>query len=402
MKGPESNPFSADKSILGFKYQIRYALHRFLQIRSSFGPDVSLAIERLDDIDIEVAGRITNIIQTKDTETVLSNASKPFWSTIRVWCYAIASGRITEADDIKFELIITSNSSDDSFVEKLVDGASADDRQMALIEMRRIAKEKREQKTLGKAYAAFDDLLPQQQRYLVDRIFIRTNNWTLDELDAAIVSINQHGPPGKELAFADVLFGRWERLIEIYLRSGVKNTISWVVLQSLLHEISAEFQEDSLPTSFEGLVDNALRDADSDSRCFIRQLDAIGVTEEEKRTAHKTYVKARQLMSFWERRVLVRPDEVLRHESRLIEEWTQQFHRGGRAGTSQAATPEKQGLQVFDWAMSNAPFQEAMRIRPKCIDPDVVRGTFHELADRPSIGWHPGWHAMFVVSKAEE
>lgn len=401
MRSEKHSQFAAHDAILGFKYQIRYALLEFLKARAQFGPDIGIAVERIDDIDVEVAGRVTTLIQTKNTATVLSNSSQPFWKTIRVWCDAITSGKVRDIKAVEFILVSTSDTGEESITSKLIDSASNKDRTAALEQMQITARDKRNAKALGRAFKSFDDLLPQQQFDLISRIRVRPNALTFDELDQEIRKQNQHGPPGKEVAFAKVLFGRWEMLIEKYLRSKDESVIPWIILQSLLHETAGQFQNDNLPITFDGMVQGAFPDLGSDERCFIRQLESIGATEKQRRRAQISQLRATQLKSFWQRHLLVRPDEILGHEKILIAECEVQHEASDENDESSELDPEEIGMQIYDWAMLQAPFLEEMRIRSKCVDADVIRGTFHDLADRPSLGWHPLWETMFAHSNAE-
>jgi hypothetical protein len=132
-----------------------------------------------------------------------------------------------------------------------------------------------------------------------------------------------------------------------------------------------------------------------DHRKFLRQLAAIGANEKQLERAQRLYLKATQLLGFWQRSVLVRPDEVSAHSKRLVDECELQ-HEAARTDVKlSTATAAQIGMHIYNWALTVAPHHEGLRIRPRCCDPDVVRGCFHDLADRPEIGWHPDWSTMF-------
>jgi hypothetical protein len=65
---PNNDPsdFSADQSILGFKYQLRYALLLLFEAqRGPGGFDVGVDIERVDDIDVQAHGKTTKLVKPK-------------------------------------------------------------------------------------------------------------------------------------------------------------------------------------------------------------------------------------------------------------------------------------------------------------------------------------------------
>lgn len=386
---------SADNSILGFKYQIRFALYELLRaLRNSNNSDVAIDIECIDDIDIHSQGTLTKLIQTKRTATVLTNSSAPLWKTIRIWSEAISAGTIDVTSEVTFDLVSTSPSPDEKSIVGLLQASDADEsRAKALSQMVTLAEKKKGQKTLGRCYQAFLSLSEEQRKYLIERISVTTNAMTFDELDAAICRLNVHGPSDKPKPFAQVLFRHWEMLVESYLREKKSTQISWDALQKVLHEIALQFQDDNLPTDFEGMLNAAIPIEIDEGRTFIRQMHAIDATLEQCKQAQRDWLKAEQLMSYWQRHLLIRPDEAISHEKRLIEECEilhQDISMGG------AGTAIENGRQVFRWAILTAPHLEAMRIRHKCGEPSVVRGRFHMLADHPKLGWHPDWKSIFA------
>jgi hypothetical protein len=393
-----SSDFSADTSILGFKYQLRYALLLLFQAQRTSGLDVSIDIERIDDIDVRSDDRVTKLVQTKNTSTVLTNSSAPFWKTIRIWSEAIRRGKVTLSDIQTFELVATSTGpTDDTAIVRRLQHGDATQKQIALTEMRILAAANRTQATLGAAYLAFFSLLPDQQAALVEKITVTTEAPSFDELDELITRQIVHGPPDKRVAFSKVLFAHWDHLVECYLRSKSQTAIGWDVLQTLLHEISLQFEEDNLPTDFVGMLQEALPELSNDQRIFIQQLIEINANTSEKLRAQRTFLKASNLLAFWQRNLLVRPDEVTSHASRLIEECN--IQHGVVIGNPLFAslTRKQIGLQVYLWALNTAPHLEACRIRRKCIDLDVIRGSFHALADRRKLGWHPDWSTRFAT-----
>lgn len=396
-----SQVFAADDSILGFKYQLRYALLLLFEARGSSNSDVAIDIERIDDIDVHTAGTLTKLVQTKNTSTVLTNSSAPLWKTLRIWSEAIRRAEVNPETITSFSLVTTSSSPDnESAIVNLLKADTCESRLDALSQLRSLAAANKSQNSLGSAYKAFDTLLPIQQQNLVHKIRIITSAPSFDELDQRICNHIVHGPPGKCAAFAKVLFGRWDVLVEDYLRSTNRTKIPWQQLQSLLHEISLQFTEDNLPTTFAGMLRDAFPSLSDDNRTFMRQLAAVSATEPQRQRAQRHYLKATQLLGFWQRHLLVRPDEILLHRERLIEECDLQHEKCEADPELATLAPEVIGMRVYVWAIDHAPHQEALRVRAQCCDPDVIRGSFHALSDAAVLGWHPDWKSKFAPSSS--
>lgn len=393
----DTSDFSADASILGFKYQLRYALFLLFEAQRTGGLDVSIDIEQIDDIDVQMANRVTKLVQTKDISTVLTNSSAPFWKTIRIWCDAIRTGAVDLTHIQKFSLVSTSNGPhDDTAIVSRIQQGTPESRHLALDQMRTLAAAKLNLATLGRAYRAFHELPHPQQQALVEKITVITNAMSLDVLDKCICEQIVHGPPDKRLAFGKVLFGRWDSLVEGYLRERPRPAISWNTLQMLLHEISLQFSDDNLPLDFVGMLKDAMPSLADDQRTFVQQLIAIGATAHQQQRAQRLFLRTTQLLGFWQRHVLLRPDEVSAHIKRLSDECELQHETAATSHQLATATPLQIGLHIYNWATNTAPHQDGFRLRKKCDDADVIRGCFHQLADRPLLGWHPDWKRMFT------
>jgi hypothetical protein len=346
-----SDQFSADDSILGFKYQIRYA---------------------------------------------------PFWKTIRVWCTAIAEQLLNPAD-VEFWLITTSGATEDSIVALLQEGNEGG-KATALIEMRSLAERNLDQKTLCKAYQSFHDLDSELQVQLVSNVKIDTHAPDFAQLNSMIESEIVWGAPSMRSAFAEILFGRWEMLVERFLLEDDKRFIPFTDLQWVLHEIHLSLEEDSLPEDFTDRVRHAFPPLAEDNSTFLRQLEAVSATARQKRSAQQDHELAKQLRSFWLRHGLLAPDELPRYEQRLIMECDVQ-HQTIEAEETHApedSEPEAVGRRVLAWAVATAPHQSSFHIRARCTRAEIVRGSFHELANRPALGWHPSWRVLFGSGKEED
>ena len=82
-----SNQFSASEHLVGYLYQVRYALLVLLQ-KIKYELNIELSLEKLDDVAFERNGEPIELRQTKHhvSKTVeLSDYSPDIWKTIRIW-----------------------------------------------------------------------------------------------------------------------------------------------------------------------------------------------------------------------------------------------------------------------------------------------------------------------------
>ena len=100
---------TARPSMLGYQYQSRYAL--FLLLNSCLdGVNCKIAIERLDDIDIEGANNCVFLYQLKHhitRQANLTDRSVDLWKSIREWSNFIKTGN--SIDEINLLLVTTSS-----------------------------------------------------------------------------------------------------------------------------------------------------------------------------------------------------------------------------------------------------------------------------------------------------
>src|SRR5262245_38157063 len=101
MTDQSNSPFSATGSLLGYLYQVRYALLAALRAHP-VTPDFLISIELLDDVAFEPVtglGDPAVLFQTKHhlkRTAAITDYSPDLWHTIRIWAELIKSDQFID------------------------------------------------------------------------------------------------------------------------------------------------------------------------------------------------------------------------------------------------------------------------------------------------------------------
>ena len=115
------NQFDASFSMLGYFYQVRYALFLMLTyiIKES---DITkeIKIEGLDDIELTKDKDIVQLLQTKHLtgKKLLTDSTPHFWKTIRIWSKHIIDTKINPIN-VSLIFVINSEPSKNSIINLL-------------------------------------------------------------------------------------------------------------------------------------------------------------------------------------------------------------------------------------------------------------------------------------------
>lgn len=386
----ESNhPFSAAGSMTGYLFQCRYALLDALR-RMRREVDFQVYFETLDDVVFEQQGKATELLQTKHhikRSADLTGASVDLWKTLRIWCEGIAAGSIRS--DSRFMLVTTSSAADDSVVSLLRygDGRSVS---AALDRLRSISVTS-SNKTNASAYAAFRALTMKQQSQLLESVYVIDAVHKLTSLNTDLRQEVFHAVDRQLLdAFLTRLEGWWFRRIIKHLVKERNIPVLSVELIDEMSNLRDQLREDNLPIDDE--IEQMKFDATGyQDRVFVHQLHLIQISNERIVRAIRDYYRAFVQRSIWVRDELIGVGDLERYEERLKDTWEGRFlvMRDELGQTAAEAEQSKFARQLFKWVET----EELPRIRPRCADGFVARGSYQILADHLIVGWHPEFKA---------
>jgi hypothetical protein len=189
-------------------------------------------------------------------------------------------------------------------------------------------------------------------------------------------------------SFYQRLEGWWlGKIIQILKMTGESFPIVYQSeLNSFIQDLSEQFHLDNLPLDFLEPLDLDEEDIPKSKKIFIKQLELVMFEKPRIKHAISDYYRAFQQRSKWVREDLLLTDEVTHYERRLIDEWSRLFQDMKEEISPDASDEEKarKGKDLFKWIDSKCD----IKIRPRCIDPYIMRGSYHMLADDLRVGWH--------------
>lgn len=382
------NKFDATASMVGYLYQCRFALFKAIEAtRDAPGADIS--IERFDDVAFEQNGDPVELIQTKHHlagKGSLSDASTDLWKTLRVWAERIAADPGTVLSS-RFFLITTATAPSGSAASLL----RADDRNeaeaLALLEASAAASTSA---TNATAYQAFVALSSTLRLSLLKAMTVLDAAPDALDLQADIEAELHHAAKTQHVpALVERLEGWWFRQVIASLSVAGAPPIPVVAVDAKIEELRESFQRDALPVDFAELdVTQEILDQ-HDGRLFVRQLRSIEVAPKRIEWAIRDYYRAFEQRSRWTRDDLLIDNELQRYERGLIEAWEPRFESAcEECNERDEAGRIAAGRQVYQWAERDADFP-LRSVRQRFL----THGSFHILANRLALGWHPDFRA---------
>ena len=409
-----SSPYSAGPQMLGYLYQVQYALLTLLSADDDEAN--SIIIEGLDDVELNGATflelqQLKHHIGTKKQAT-LSNSSLDLWKSLRIWSEGIATKRWNPLQT-KLTLITTARAVKGSIAAKLRDNKSERDTEGALKELVALAAEVKAKAAL-KAQAAqaqgktapttemeelvsvFSALKPTQQKQLVEAIIVVDEAPTMHTLEEPIKNKLRIVAPRDRLdQVYNHLLGWWYATVVEQLLSapGTNKPIKFIDLKTEIDEIIPQYREDRLPTFFARAEPDEERYKSLGGQPFVQQLDYLVLNAKRVRYAVKDYFRAFQERTKWGTDKLLVGREVEDYEADLQERWERfvnrlpdQAEHADYLENDEASL--RFGRRVLDWVEdANFPIRSAM---PPSAD-YITRGSYHLMADMelPPVYWHP-------------
>jgi hypothetical protein len=395
LAGNSTDQFAVPDSFLGQSYQIWYALLLLIHAGRQH-PDAAVSVETIDDIGIHCNGKVINAVQTKRTVTDLTNASVPLWKTLRIWSEHAKAGTI-ELEHTVLTLVSTSVAPTGSAASLLRPKKRKEAQALELLQTV-VATSKN--KDILIALKAFESLTADKRKALIRRVNILDGSPDINGIKTEIMKeLRLVAPPGKGQAFAEMLGQRWKGLVEEALLQ--RSLINYSSLHHAVDDLHGKLQADNLPTDFLTCAPGILPHLNADTRRFVHQLVLIEAPANRVDNARMDHLKASTQRSNWARRELVGIDELPRHDA-LVRDECRRRHEAMREQLPKPCSKVEQiaaAKAYYDWAEFHAINMPSLMIRPKCVAPYVLRGTFHILADREhdGIGWHPEYDALLAA-----
>jgi len=386
--GTTDNPHGAAASAMGYLFQCRYALLAGLRAVPD-RPELMISIEKFDDVAFEANGEPTDLIQTKhhiDKAGDLSDGSVDLWKTMAIWLKTVAED-IEAPFRTSFVLLTTANAPDKSAASLLRmrerDEEAADKLLMA-------AAKSSKNKRIRDACAAYAGLAEDLRLNLLRAVTILDASPNIIDVREEIERELHHAAPRDQIEkLVERLEGWWFGAVIRALSADSPSAIPVLAIEQRVDELREEFKRDALPVDFKTAVPSENVIAELDKRPFVRQLRKIEIGPRRIEYAIRDYYRASEQRSRWAREDLLIDGELGHYERELTEAW--EPRHAAIVEEAESCSPEQKvalGQTVFKWAEQDANFP-LRTVRERFL----THGSYHILANRYDVGWHPDFLA---------
>jgi len=379
----------AREQMLGYLYQVRYALLLLLQ---NDDEQAQISIEKFDDIAFVADDNPQTMIQLKHhikTQGNLSDASTDLWRTIKVWADLVASN--TDClRHTKFVIITTAIAPDNTAASYLRSSSQLSNRNttLAFNILKEVTKTS-DNKLHKPYYTAFNNLGDGLARKLIDNIYVFDGSSNIIDVKEDIKKHIRYGClPKYEQRMCERLEGWWYSKCIECLVSEVPVYINQNQIRFVIASFRDEYTEDNLPIDVPILDEVNIEDLPEKDRVFVEQLRLICISNQRITLAIRDYYRAFKQRANWIRDELLYINELDKYEERLIDEWQRMFLTMQEYLEEYGDSIDENLKQRHGRSLYNKIQDKDIRIRERCGEPFVMRGSYHSLANRLSVGWH--------------
>jgi hypothetical protein len=379
----------AVEQMLGYLYQVRYALYLLLENEDE---QAQIGIEKFDDISFSHDDTPEIMIQLKHHTKAhgdLGDASTDMWRTLKVWADLVKkdSAWLTSTKLIIITTAVAPNETAASYLKPV----SKEHERNAIKAFSILKNVTETSKNLKHRvyYDAFNELGDELGQKLVDSIFIIDRSSNIIDVKSDIQKIIRYGSlPKYEQRICERLEGWWYGKSIEYLMSDQPVFISQKQIRSLIVSIRDEYTDDNLPIDLPIFDEVEIENLPENDRVFYNQLRLICLSNKRINIAIRDYYRAFNQRANWIRDDLLYINELDKYEERLTDEWLRMFltmqedlHEYG--DELDEKTKQRHGKLLFDKIQD-----KDIRIRARCSEPFIMRGSYHSLANRLEVGWH--------------
>ena len=375
----------ASEQMLGYLYQVRYALALLLENDNS---DCQISIEKFDDVAFSKDDIPIQLIQLKhhiQHQGNLADASTDMWRTIKVWLDAI-SETPDILDGTNFLIITTATAPIDSaaFLLKKDSNRNPDTAYQKLKTVCFSSVNQAHQRY----YDAFREAGEDTVKQLIRQIYIIDCASNIIDVEKDILKhIRYSCIPKHQKMIYERLEGWWFKKAIDALCCDTPVFVNQNQVRSFIVSVSQEYADDNLPIDILDIDDLQESNFSANEKIFHEQLKLICLGNHRMQLALRDYYRAFRQRASWVRNDRLYVNELGQYEQRLIDEWEHAFAAMEEtlSETNNATEEEKakEGRQLFSDIE-----KRDIRIRPKCQEAFIMRGSYHILANQLKIGWH--------------
>lgn len=376
----------ATEQMVGYIYQVRYALKLLLKSPDEFA---QISIEKFDDISFHKDDNPEVLIQLKHhvkNHGDLTDSSTDLWRTIKVWVDAVIDVP-NIVDKTKFLIITTAIAPEGTAAYYLKD-ADYRDEDVAYTRLSSVC-ETSENKAHKGFYSAFLQLGEDNAKKLLKNMIVIDNACNIVDVENEIrTEIRYACLPKYEVMIFERLEGWWFKKAIDALCSEQPVFISQNQVRSFIVGTAQEYAPDNLPIDTFSIDEIDVEAISTEDRIFYEQLKLIGLGSKRIQICLRDYYRAFQQRANWIRNDLLYLNEMDKYEENLVDEWEHAFYAIQDKAEEYGDELSESDKRVMGKDLLSNIEEKDIRIRPKCSDAFVMRGTYHMLSNKLKVGWH--------------
>jgi len=241
------------------------------------------------------------------------------------------------------------------------------------------------------AYTAYTGLPEDLRLSLLRSVSILDGSPNIIDVREEIARELYHAAPRDQIDnLVERLEGWWFGMVIRALKSVTPTAIPVLAIEQRVDELREEFKRNALPVDYKTVVPSKTVVAELDKRPFVRQMKKIEIGPARIEYAIRDYYRASEQRSRWAREDLLIDGEVENYEQELTEAWEPR-HAAMVDEATPPCPPERKvtlGQTLFKWAEQEANFP-LRTVRERFL----THGSYHILANRYAVGWHPDFRA---------
>ena len=372
---------TAAGQMLGYSLQLPRALCRLLEV----GPGGAVGVEVLGDVTAYLPDgeSINEEDKSSVSENPLTDRSTDLWKTFYNWLKLIEDGTV---DPDKNQFVLYCNQQGRKSLVNLFDEASTTESAKAA---REAAEEELEDISKEHAIWPYYDYVVNKHADVFEQVITR--------FDLII---------GRDSGYEDVRTELSKMLVQesdlTFISHAMGGWMDETVMGLIKAKQPAVIRHEDFKHRFDvlmtrirqrELVDYAANELSLDKQVdpslksrptFVRQLDLIDLSEEQKLEAVADYLRADHNRNRWIENEFIDEDDARDFDRKLQTFWQTAQRR--TEIVHKALSEAERGELVLGDCIAR---QELIRgVEP----PDrTVSGTYHALANREELGWHPRW-----------
>lgn len=315
----------------------------------------------------------------------LTNGSTDLWRTLKVWI-DIISDAPNMLSGTGFFVITTAIAPDNSAAYHLKNDVNRNiESAYEILKKTCITSKNKDHKKYHEAFLNAGEITV---KCLLNQVYIVDSASNIIEVEKAFRKhIRYTCVPKHEGQICERLEGWWYRKAIEALCSDTPVFVTQSQVRSFIVSVHQEYSEDNLPIDIFDIETLQEGDLSDNEKVFFEQLKLISLGRRRMQIALRDYYCAFRQRANWVRNDLLYVNELEKYEQRLIDEWEHAFAamEDDLAGFNGATEDEKEkaGRALFSDIE-----KRDIRIRPKCQEAFVMRGSFHMLANQLKVGWH--------------